>query len=118
MHRVTIGAARAVDRGRELREAGCRNRRTRTRQPAMTLDDSLRLVADLLAARIRDKGLEAPAVTAGTRLLGGDLPIDSLDLATVVVELEERTGRDPFRDGFVTFQTAGELAALYADPAG
>ncbi|WP_029008233.1 acyl carrier protein [Azospirillum halopraeferens] len=84
----------------------------------MTPADSFRLVADLLAARIRDKGLEAPVIAADAPLLGGDLPIDSLDLATVVVELEERTGRDPFRDGFVSFRTAGELAALYADPAG
>ncbi|MGQ9370215.1 acyl carrier protein [Azospirillum sp. ST 5-10] len=80
----------------------------------MTPAESLSLIVELLAAKLREKGLEPPAIDAGTRLLGGDLGIDSLDLATVVVELEERTGKDPFREGFVTFQTAGELAALYA----
>jgi acyl carrier protein len=40
--------------------------------------------------------------------------MDSLDLAVLVVELEERIGKDPFKDGFVNFRTAGELADLYA----
>lgn len=84
----------------------------------MTPADRLPLIVELIAAKLREKGIEAPPIDAGTRLLGGDLGIDSLDLATIVVELEERTGKDPFRDGFVTFETAGELAALYADPAG
>jgi acyl carrier protein len=39
---------------------------------------------------------------------------DSLDLASVLVELESATGRDPFSEGIVEFRTAGELAALYA----
>jgi acyl carrier protein len=47
-------------------------------------------------------------------LLGGGLPIDSLDLAGLVVELELATGLDPFKDGFVEFRTAGELADLYS----
>ena len=43
----------------------------------------------------------------------GELPLDSLALAVIVVELEERTGKDPFKGGFIRFNTVGELAALY-----
>jgi hypothetical protein len=39
--------------------------------------------------------------------------IDSLDLAMLVREMEERVGHDPFQDGFIDFRTAGELAKLY-----
>jgi hypothetical protein len=42
------------------------------------------------------------------------LPIDSLDLAGLVVEMELLTGTDPFADGFINFNTIGEFAALYA----
>jgi hypothetical protein len=48
---------------------------------------------------------EAP----GRRLIGRDP-----DLATLIVALEGLTGKDPFRQGFRQFATAGELAALYA----
>ena len=41
-----------------------------------------------------------------------ELPIDSLDLATVVIELEVEMGIDPFKDGFISFPTARELAKL------
>ncbi|HEV2673291.1 MAG TPA: phosphopantetheine-binding protein [Aliidongia sp.] len=53
------------------------------------------------------------AIGADTVLLDGDLPIDSLDLATLVVALEEETGREPFKAGFRMFKTVGELAALF-----
>jgi hypothetical protein len=46
-------------------------------------------------------------------LLGGNLRIDSLDLAMLVRELEELNGHDPFAGGFIEFRTAGELAKLY-----
>ncbi|MDG3443005.1 acyl carrier protein [Nitrospirillum amazonense] len=50
-----------------------------------------------------------------TRFLDGGLPFDSLDLATLLVALEQLTGMDPFRAGFRQFTTAGELAALYLE---
>lgn len=62
---------------------------------------------------LADKGLDAPAITAGTALLDGSVGIDSLDLAVLVRELEDVAGHDPFADGFIEFQTAGELAKLY-----
>ena len=67
----------------------------------------------LLAELAENKGASLPAINGNTQLLGGDLPIDSLDLATLVRELEDATGHDPFREGFIDFKTVGELARLY-----
>jgi hypothetical protein len=39
--------------------------------------------------------------------------IDSLALALVIVKLEELTGKDPFKGGFISFRTVGELVRLY-----
>jgi acyl carrier protein len=41
------------------------------------------------------------------------LPMDSLDLATLIVILEINTGLDPFREGFKTFHNVGQLIELY-----
>lgn len=80
----------------------------------------LELITEEVGRILRDKSdspcAESPCVTADTVFLGGDLPLDSLDLATLIVILEGRTGHDPFRAGFRHFTTAGELAALYAAP--
>lgn len=70
--------------------------------------------------RLADECLEAkgagPAALSGsTPLLGGGLALDSLDLASIVVNLTEITGRDPFAEGFIAFRTVDELVALYAD---
>jgi len=69
-----------------------------------------RILGDLASA----KGVRLGVIGESTMLLAGDLPIDSLDLAALVVELEEITGRDPFQEGFTDFRTAGELSRLYA----
>ena len=69
-----------------------------------------KLIRDIAASKAVDAGTIGPS----TRLLGGTLPIDSLDLAAIVVELETVTGHDPFQAGFVNFQTVSELANLYA----
>ncbi len=74
----------------------------------------LDLIARETARILSEKGEAAAAVTADTAFLEGPLPFDSLDLATLIVALEELTGKDPFRQGFRQFNTAGELAALYA----
>ncbi|AWB07416.1 hypothetical protein A6A40_20495 (plasmid) [Azospirillum humicireducens] len=75
------------------------------------------LIAEELGRIAADKGEVLPPLTADSRFLDGGLPIDSLDLATLLVVLEQRTGQDPFRDGFRQFTTVGELAALYTVPA-
>jgi acyl carrier protein len=60
------------------------------------------------------KGAAAPAIASDTPLFEGQLPIDSLDLAGLVVELETATGVEPFREGLIDFHTVGDLAALFA----
>ncbi len=79
----------------------------------MTEDQILAEISKAITQIMSDKGLPAPIVTADTELLGGELPIDSLDLAMLVREMEERVGFDPFQDGFIDFRTAGEMAKLY-----
>jgi acyl carrier protein len=44
-----------------------------------------------------------------------DCGLDSLDLATLIVILEEKTKRDPFSEGFKNFTTLDELVNLYTD---
>lgn len=75
----------------------------------------LDLIAGEVAQILADKGA-APIshFAADTIFLGGDMDFDSLDLATLLVVLEQKTGLDPFRSGFRQFTTVGELAALYA----
>lgn len=73
------------------------------------LEHIQRLVTNALAL----KGLPIVQITADTELLGGSVGIDSLDLAMLVRDMEDETGHDPFKDGFIEFRTAGELARLY-----
>ncbi len=61
----------------------------------------------------RDKELP-PAELSATAHLADDLELDSLDMATVVAELEALLGLDPFADDTPVFETLGEFAALYA----
>ena len=76
---------------------------------------SLDLIRSELTQILTDKGAATGEIAADTRLLDGPLDVDSLDLATLVVALEEKTGKTPFANGFVLFHTAGELAALFDD---
>ncbi len=51
-------------------------------------------------------------------ILGGsnlehDLGLDSLDMATVVAELEQQLGLDPFANDTPEFQTVDQFAKLY-----
>lgn len=73
------------------------------------------LIQQELTQVLIEKGAVAPVIGHDTLLLNGPLDIDSLDLATLVVVLEERTGKTPFAQGFVLFHTAGELAKLFGD---
>jgi len=64
---------------------------------------------------LEQKGQLPVTLTESSRFLGGGIPIDSLDLAVLVTELQTLTNKDPFAAGFRNFQTVGELAALYAE---
>jgi acyl carrier protein len=80
----------------------------------MTEAQVLEQIDAIVRRTLEDKGLKASKVEADTQLLGGELRIDSLDLAMLVRELEDVVGHDPFAEGFIEFRTAGELAKLYA----
>jgi acyl carrier protein len=80
----------------------------------MTEQEVLGHIEKIVQRTLSDKGMAAPKVEASSELLGGEISIDSLDLAMLVRELEEVVGFDPFADGFIEFRTAGELAKLYA----
>lgn len=80
----------------------------------MTEQEVLSEIVRIVSRTLDDKGLDVPAIGADTELLGGEVPINSLDLATLVAELEGVVGHDPFAQGFIDFKTAGELARLYA----
>jgi acyl carrier protein len=80
----------------------------------MTEQEVLAQIDTLVQRILTDKGETASAITADVELLGGAIAIDSLDLAMLVRELEDVVGHDPFKDGFIDFRTAGELAKLYA----
>ncbi|CAL4869064.1 MULTISPECIES: acyl carrier protein [Asticcacaulis] len=74
---------------------------------------ALDMIREDLRTLLHDKGAQTGEINADTPLLNGPYDIDSLDLATLVVTLEEKTGLTPFANGFVLFHTAGELAALF-----
>ena len=82
-----------------------------------SMDSSQELTAFVIAtvrALAQDKGAKPPDLTENSSLIDGGAGIDSLDPAVVVVRLQERTGKDSFRDGFVGFSTVRKLVNLYA----
>ena len=79
----------------------------------MSNDEVRSLIEAIVNRLVTQKGLGQVKIDDSTRFLGGDIPIDSLDLAVVVTELERATKKDPFKDGFKHFRTVGELAQLY-----
>lgn len=88
-------------------------RRTYLKAWGAEVTDWVQAIIEETRSLIEKKGLEAPPITEDSVFLGGGLPIDSLDLATLIVSLEDKTGKDPFREGFREFRTVGQLAALY-----
>jgi acyl carrier protein len=72
------------------------------------VDDIIKLMQEVA----KENDLELGSVNAHTKILS-DTDFDSLALAELVVKLEEETGKDPFVDGFINFQTIEELANLY-----
>jgi acyl carrier protein len=78
----------------------------------MSEQELLQQIEKIVGTIAVSKGLLAPKVEANTVLLT-ELPIDSLDLAAVLGELQQLTNHDPFKAGFINFRTAGELARLY-----
>lgn len=84
------------------------------RKNRMNKTEVSKQIEGILNRLLSQKGHKPVEVNEDTRFLGGSLPLDSLDLAVMVTELQCITGTDPFRAGFKNFQTVGELAGLYA----
>jgi len=82
----------------------------------MTKPEIYELICNRLQEAGRAKGAPTVPINSETAILGGQLAVDSLDLAGIVVELESLTGKDPFAGGFINFRTVGELTDLYAKP--
>lgn len=61
-----------------------------------------------------DKGLPASPLSERDVLNEGGLGLDSLDMATIVAELELSLHQDPFAERTPVFRTVGDLIALYA----
>ncbi len=62
----------------------------------MNKSETIGLLTKILNQLLEDKGLSLQEIDHETALLGGDLAVDSLDLAAIVVEMESVTGTDPF----------------------
>jgi acyl carrier protein len=75
---------------------------------------ALALVAETINEVLREEGRAPADLQPSTNILN-DTELDSMGLAMVVVQLEDKTGKDPFAAGFISFSTVGELAALYAE---
>jgi acyl carrier protein len=82
--------------------------------------DSFAYILEFVSIEItqirKSKGLPDVGIIQESVLLGQNLGLDSLDLATLIVTLQEKTRHDPFRSGFVMFRTVGELVNLFSNP--
>jgi acyl carrier protein len=79
----------------------------------MSEKELLEKIRSIVTDMLLRKGHAPAEFDAQAELLGRESGIDSLDLALLVRELQRVTGRDPFRNGFVPFRDAAELARLY-----
>jgi len=61
-----------------------------------------------------DKGWPGVRLSLEDALGEGGLALDSLDVATIVAELDQALDKDPFAEGTPRFRTVGDLIALYA----
>lgn len=69
-------------------------------------------IHETIAQILSDNGREARTVRDAD-LLRETLGFDSLDLAVLVVRLEQRLGVDPFRTKRLKVRSVGDLAAAY-----
>ena len=69
-------------------------------------------IVDTIQNVLRDSGRQAPDMDRETSF-AESIKLDSLDFAVVVVQLEQKLGVDPFRDGAQPVQTVGQFVDLY-----
>ncbi len=76
-------------------------------------DDRIRRTAETVIQRVwAESGRPVRPLTEHDTFTGS-LQLDSLDLAVMVVALEEELGIDPFREGAAPVPTFGEMVKLY-----
>lgn len=81
--------------------------------PAESSDQTIRETLCSIINKVRtDSGREQMELLDEHQLTG-EIELDSLDLAQLVVAIEKELGVDPFRDGSATARTLGELVAVY-----
>lgn len=70
-------------------------------------------VFQLIRQMLSDKG-QARSTIQESDLLGDQgLGLDSLDIATLVAQLDAKLNKDPFAEGTPRFRTVGEFMRLY-----
>lgn len=78
----------------------------------MIRTDVRETVVAVIQRVLQDSGRPVPALSDDENLTG-DIGLDSLDLAVLVVGLEQELGVDPFRAGAAPVATVGSLVDLY-----
>jgi acyl carrier protein len=77
-------------------------------QPPSTVS----IIIETIEAVLKNDGQVPPTLTPSTRVLA-ESGLHSISLAEVVVRLQDRLHKDPFKSGFKNFTTIQELADLY-----
>lgn len=77
-----------------------------------TTADAAKAIADVIETLLTRRGTPGLEITPAATL-SGDLDLDSLELAELSAELEDRLGRDPYTEGIVP-ETVGELVGYYS----
>ena len=78
----------------------------------MTEIDVKSTIANVINKILTDSGRPAKEI-GDDDILTVAVGLDSLDLAVLVVSLEQQLGVDPFRDGASAVPTFGQLVAMY-----
>lgn len=73
--------------------------------------DHSQIISESIQKLLERRGASGLEVTPSARLTE-DLGFDSLELAELSADLEDRLGGDPYSEGLVP-ETVGELAAFY-----
>ena len=72
-------------------------------------------IIDHWKQRALENGCDIGNVDASMDLMQTSGNTDSLELAVLVSELEQHTGKDPFASSIPEFRTISDLARLYVD---
>lgn len=76
--------------------------------------EEAQVILTMLQEQLGRRGTNAVTVSPQARLME-DLEMDSLEMAELSAELEDKIGRDPFSQGIIP-DTVAELIAFYDQP--